>query len=101
VVNAVIGKVADRRSLVDSNAVICRGYEYYLVACAERGDTGLPFCRFDRLAGQGENVVHGPSGTRLRLFARGSSNSSFRSTAVVDEWARGSWLGGLLRSVFI
>jgi len=92
--------VADRRSFVDSNAVTYRAYEYYLVACAKRVDAALPFCRFDHLVGQGENVVYGPSGTRLRLFARSSSNSSFRSTSVVDELARGSWFGDLLHSLF-
>jgi hypothetical protein len=85
----------------DSDGVRCRAYEHCLVACAKRGDTALSFCRFDGLVGQGEKLVHDPSGTRLRLFSRGRSHSSsFRSTVVVDELARGSWSSGLLWGVF-
>lgn len=58
-----------------SRAVRYRAYEFYLVACAKRVDTALSFCGFDGLVGQGENLVYDPSGARLRLFPRSSSNS--------------------------
>jgi len=85
---------------VDANAVIYRAYECHLVACAKRVDTDLSFCWFDGLVRQGENFMHDPSSPRLRLFARSSSNSQFRSTSVVDELARGSWSSGILRGLF-
>jgi hypothetical protein len=98
--NAAVGRVGSRHSLLGPNAVTCRAYAYHMVARAKRVDTALSFCWFHRFVDQVENVVYGPSGTRLGLFARHSPNSQL-STSVVDELARSGWSGSLFHSLFI
>lgn len=90
-----------RRAGLLLNVVTYRSHEFHLVAGAKRLDIALSFCWFDGLIGQGENLVYDSAGWRLRLFTWSSSNSQLTSTAVMDEFARRSWLGDLLYSLFV